>query len=457
MTPHARGGYPRKLQAALTAAGVTGASFGYWDGERLHTATAGVRNSTTGDPVTADTVMHIGSITKVLNTVLLMQLVDERKINLEDPVVRHLPQLRLRDLQARRRITCEMLVNHTSGIDGLWLPRYGPDQERIVDTIDRCADLGQLHAPGEATSYCNVAPVIAGYLVQKLRGVSWYDLIRSQIFEPLKMRHALAEFADIPKFRCSIGHSTDPATGKLAPSSQPFLAPSFAPAGSTLMMTAADLVTFARTLLSGGVGPNGARVLSAESAARMARATAAFVTTPSHDLRVGLGWMIQPGEVLSHAGGGPGVYSHLYAHPGSGRVLAVLTNCDRLRALDPAIVDPILKSWTGIQKAPAPQRQSGPVDPAPYIGRYENIYWRYEIFEQNGGLRVRITNKIHSSDNRRPGVEWPVSVLYPIGEHVFEACNVEMTPRIEFKFIRPDVQGRMRFLAFSALLLPRAQ
>ena len=128
-----------------------------------------------------------------MNTTLMMQLVDEGKIALEDPVLKHLPELRLRDMQALKRITCAMLVNHTSGINCDWLPEYGPDQERIVDSINRCADLEQLHAPGEATSYNNMATVIAGYLTQKMRGESWYTLVKKRIYEPLGMRHALVD------------------------------------------------------------------------------------------------------------------------------------------------------------------------------------------------------------------------------------------------------------------------
>src|SRR2546426_5303273 len=116
-TVQATNSYAQKLETARAATGVTGASFAYWDGKTLHTATAGLRNSVTGDPVTVDTVMHVGSITKVMNTTLMMQLVDEGKIALKDPVLKHLPELRLRDLQALKRITCAMLVNHTSGIN----------------------------------------------------------------------------------------------------------------------------------------------------------------------------------------------------------------------------------------------------------------------------------------------------------------------------------------------------
>src|SRR6202012_5196746 len=114
------------------------------------------------------------------------------------------------------------------------------------------------------------------------------------------LQHALVEFLDIPKFRCSVGQVTDAKSGASKQTQRPFLAPSFAPAGSTQMMTAIDLVTFARALVDGGVGPNGARILTDASAVRMATASAASTSTPSSARQVGLGWMILPGGLLYH-------------------------------------------------------------------------------------------------------------------------------------------------------------
>ena len=65
------------LDTARAAAGVTGASIAVWDGSALTTAVAGVRNSVTGDPITEDTVMLIGSISKVFKAVLVLHLVDD--------------------------------------------------------------------------------------------------------------------------------------------------------------------------------------------------------------------------------------------------------------------------------------------------------------------------------------------------------------------------------------------
>jgi CubicO group peptidase (beta-lactamase class C family) len=448
--------YTRELAAACAAIGVTGASFAYWDGGSLHTAVAGLRNSVTGDPVTVDTVMHIGSITKVLNAVPIMQLVDDGAITLEDPVSKHLPELRLRDRSALERITCAMLLNHTSGINCDWLPEYGPDQERIVDAIERCADLGQLHAPGEATSYSNMGPVIAGYLAQKLRGISWYTLMRTRLFEPLGMAHSLADPLDVPRFRCSVGDVTDPRTRKLVQTRRPFLAPSFAPAGSTVMTSATDLVTFARALLNGGVGPNGERILSAAAASRMAQPTAEFLCPVGR--QVGLGWLIMQGGVLTHSGGGRGVNSMLFAHPASGRALALLTNCDRGFDLRPSFVDPILESWTG-QKVPVPQRRAGAIDSRPYEGVYENNLTRVEVFSRPDGLALRLgTNGQQMGDLFDIAPSW-TGTLYSLGDHLFEAefASPGAPARMEVRFDRPDAHGRMRFLATGARLLASAR
>src|SRR5689334_14486430 len=206
--------YSRQLENARATAGVAGASFAYWDGKTLHTAVAGMRNSVTRDLVTEDTLMHLGSITKLSTTVLVMQLIDEGKITLDGPIAKYLPNFRLHDAQALAQITCAMLLNHTSGINGEWLPEFGPDRERIVDAIERCAELDQLFDPGTAASYNNIAFVIAGYLVQKLRNDSWYTLVKTRIYEPLGMQYSSVDPLDLPRFRVSVGDLTDGATGK---------------------------------------------------------------------------------------------------------------------------------------------------------------------------------------------------------------------------------------------------
>ena len=438
------------LEAARAAAGVTGASMAIWDGAALTIAVAGVRNSVTGDPVTADTVMHIGSITKIFNAVLVMQLVDDGLISLDDPVIEHLPEFRIRDEAARARITCGMLLNHTSGIDGVFLPDFGPDQERLVDALARCADLDQLHPPGGGPSYCNMAVVVAGCLAQKIRGKSWYTLVKERIFEPLEMRHALADLTDLPRFRVSVGDLADPATGTIVQATRPFLPLSMAPAGATLMMSAADLVTFGRAMVNGGVGPGGGRILSRESAERMMRPTKAMILPA--DYHWGLGWMLLPGGLVHHGGGGPGVSSVFYAHPATGRVVALLTNCDKHMALGPSLIEPLLEVWTGrSQQRPEPPALP-PVDPAPYLGVYESVMLRFRVVAREGGLAAAVTIKTLVYENTVTA-EPPLLELKFIGNDEFKGKPGTYLERI--RFAEPDESGRMQVLAGFGYVLTR--
>lgn len=448
--------FQRTLESVVAEKQVTGASFAYWDGTVLYTATAGFRNSVTADPVTTDTVMHIGSITKVMNTVLVMQLVDEGRISLDEPVAHVLPELRLRDSQALPAITCGMLLNHTSGIDGEWLPEYGPDQERIVDTIERCATLDQLFAPGEAASYCNIGTVIAGYLVQRLRSMSWYRLMKRRIFEPLGLNHALADIMEVPRFRCSIGDLTNPVNGNAIQTTRPFLAPSFAPAGSTVMMSATDLVTFARALLNGGVGVNGMRILSEASALKMTKPTAEFFCPKD---KVGLGWLIKPSGILTHRGGGPGVDSFLFADPRRGRVVALLTNIDRGQALQEEFLDPILDSW-GSAKETDTRAATERIEVTPYVGVYENNTRRIEVFAQHEALFMRIGEKFSVYDTSVPTdsmLSRPLLKLSMLAPDEFEVqSEIVGTPNVEAKFVRPGAEGPVRFLAMQHRLMRRS-
>ena len=445
--------YASKLHAARAAIGVTGASFAYWDGKTLHSATSGLRNSVTRDPVTTDTLMHLGSITKVMNATLLMQLVDEGRITLDDPILKHLPDLRLGDMQSAASITCRMLVNHTSGIDGAWLPEYGPDEERIVDTIDRCAALGQLFSPGEETSYNNVATVIAGYLAQQVRGRSWYRLAKEKIYDPLDMRHALVDPLDAPRFRVSVGDLTD-AAGKLVQTTRAFLATSLAPAGSTQMASAIDVVTFARALINDGIGPNGKRIVSARSARAMATPTAAFAPIGAWADQVGLGWMIQPGGVLSHGGSGPGVRSKLYAHPPSGRVMVLLTNSDNGDQLIETFMDPIMQSWTGIRPVEPPV-DDRPVDLAPYLGIFEDVADRYRVDRDGGWLALRTADKFLTYDNSSD--DKPPIFLDPIGNDTFRTrANTPPADQRTIRFLRPRPDGKMQFVSSWGKLMARS-
>lgn len=455
---------PRDLEASLEAGlakhGVPGASIAVAHEDTVITAAGGVTNVDTGVPVTPDTVMHIGSITKVINATLVMQLVDEGRIALDEPVIRYLPELRLKDEAALRQITVKMLLNHTSGIDGSWLPDYGHDEETLDKAIARYAQLGQLFAPGTEWSYCNVAPVIAGYLVQRLRGKSWYGLVRERIFEPLRMDHAVTLPEEALLFRAAVGHYLDRESGALHRTSFAFGPLSFGPAGTTLMMSARELITFAQLHMAEGVACNGARILSARSTHAMQQQTVDNRGKGyTWDLDMGIGWTLPEPGLLHHAGGGPGVVSVLYVDPAKQWAAAILTNAAHGWGLANELMTPWLAAlrWSkpvgtlAVKKDPVGVQE---IDTERYIGTYEDVLTRFTVSAGASGLELSRQKKFGDCESVSTEPSPPAS-LTPLGNDQFlleTAGDLPEAARI-VAFRNRDAAGRMRHLGTGGLHL----
>jgi CubicO group peptidase (beta-lactamase class C family) len=399
--------------------------------------------------------MHIGSITKVFTTTLVMQLVDDGLISLDQPVEELLPELRLRDSGAARSVTVRMLLNHTSGIDADVLPDAGPDNERVEDAIRRFADAGQLFAPGSDCSYCNPGMVIAGYLAQRLRQRSWHDLVRERLYAPLAMNEAVTQPAEALLRRASVGHHTDPCTGRPVRTSFAFLPASYAPAGSTLMMSARDLAIFVRTHLQGGLAPNRVRILSAAGAALMRRPTAAFWGM-GRDRGVGLGWCLRDQGAVGHTGGGPGIAACAVGDPRSGFVGVVLTNAAQGNAAIRDVLGPIAAELAELDLFPTAEAVSfkatpGTFDPSPFIGEYQSNVLDLQVRAAEEGLLVHVRPRFKIYDYEPVAPIWPV---IPLGGNRFALRDAPEAGQVA-AFSASDGAHRCRYLALDNRLYPR--
>jgi len=451
------------IEDSLARHHVAGASIAVIHGSELITAAAGVTNVTTGVEITPETVMHIGSITKVFNATLVMQLVDEGTVDLDERVLRYLPDLKLKDREALEQITVKMLLNHTSGIDGEWLPDYGHDEETIEKGIARFAQLGQLFRPGAEFSYCNVATVIAGFLVQRLRGKSWHRLVRKRIFEPLQMQHAATLPEEALLHRASVGHHFSPTQNKLIRSSFAFGPLSFAPAGSTLMMCTRDLIKFAMAHVAQGMGANGARILSARSAKAMQQMTVSNKGKGYTHMDMGIGWMVADDGLLHHSGGGPGVGSVLYAYPERESAAAILTNSDNCLSLIIELMEPWLKEVGNrkplgmLDDVRLPLKQVK-IDSNKYVGVYEDVFIRYRVSPTPDGLALSRQAKWANYDSTSTEAT-PPARLIPLGDDKFllesDGKDDELPAAFRiFAFRNPDAEGHMQHLG-NGHLYPR--
>lgn len=140
----------------------------------------GAANVEAGVDATPDTQYRIGSITKTFTAVAIMQLRDAGKLDLEDPVDRHLEA-------AQRAPSIRRLLSHTSGLQreppgDVWETlEFGPP-EAVLDTL---AEAEQVLAPGTRFHYSNLAFAVLGLVVEHASGAPYEQYVRERIFAPL--------------------------------------------------------------------------------------------------------------------------------------------------------------------------------------------------------------------------------------------------------------------------------
>ena len=153
----------------------------------------GVRHSGATEPIDADTVFEIGSISKVFTTYLLAQAVAEGRVSLSDPVQDHLPehvQLMLRDGEP---ITLEHLATHTSGLARMPSNFAPADPENpyadyeVEAMYEHLSTVLPERAPGGSPEYSNLGMGLLGHVLERCEGVEYEQLVIDRIGRPLQM------------------------------------------------------------------------------------------------------------------------------------------------------------------------------------------------------------------------------------------------------------------------------
>jgi CubicO group peptidase (beta-lactamase class C family) len=389
------------LEEQCRTAGVPGATLAVALGDEMIELAAGVLNLETGVEATTDSLFQIGSITKVYTATLVMQLVDEGLVDLDAPVRTYVPEFSVADESATEEVTVRQLLCHTCGFDGDVFDDFGRGEEAIARYVEALKDRQQVYEPGRLFSYCNSGYSVLGRLVERVREVpSWHAALREHLIKPLGLTRTASLPEEAIMHRVATGHLEDKEKGDGARRLAPFwhLAFANAPAGSTLCASAADVLRFVRMHQRGGLAQDGTRVLSEESAAAM---QASQTVLPSFDDANpngwGLGWMLfdfPHVRLVGHDGSTVGQASHMRYAPEHDLSFAVLTNGGDPTLLMYGVRSRVLSRLAGIEVAapPIPPQPEVEVDPARFVGRYENVGFYHEVTEdtENGGLRIEM-------------------------------------------------------------------
>jgi len=446
--------WPARLAVLARACRVPGASMAVLAGDELFATACGVLNARTGVEATTDSVFQMGSITKVWTTTLVMQLVDEGKLDIDARVVEMLPEFGLADAAAARSITLRQLLTHTSGIDGDQFADTGRGDDAIARFVGYLHQVGCVHAPGARFSYCNAGFVVAGRLVEVLRGVPYDTVLRERLVQPLGLRATgtLPEHAIL--HRAAAGHFLD-AGGSAMVVPVWSLQHSNAPAGATAFTTASELLTFARLHLDDGMAASGTRLLSGESTRAMR--TRQIELNGSAGVMAdawGLGWELKDGiggTLVCHSGATIGQMAWLDLVPERRAALALLTNGGDATTLSRRVRDQVMREVAGVGLPPLPAIDASVrVDAARYLGVYQRAGARVEVVTLEGGLGVRI-RAIWFSMAPDP----PTLALLPVGGDRFRVALPGGATDAIVGFAEASAPGGARFLEMQGRAHPR--
>ncbi|MGE3355016.1 MAG: serine hydrolase domain-containing protein [Acidimicrobiia bacterium] len=264
------------------------------DGAVVHAG--GFGNDGHGNPISADTPFWIGSNTKSITALAVMQLAEAGSVDLDSPVRHYLPGFSVANDDASARITLRHLLNQTSGIarsDGLRAVIDADPDDSIADVVAGMADLELNRPVGERFEYANLNSVVLGAVVEAVTGQRWQDYVQANIFDPLAMTNtytdqAAADAAGLTAVhRYVFGFPVEIDGEHL---------PGLAPTGY-VYTSANDLARYLAMYLNGGT-LDGNRVLSEAGIAGMLTAATdeRSFTLQSQQFvaRYGAGWFIGP-------------------------------------------------------------------------------------------------------------------------------------------------------------------
>ncbi|MFW6076009.1 MAG: serine hydrolase domain-containing protein [Chloroflexota bacterium] len=432
---------------------VPGYALGILEHGEVQTASRGIANLHTGYEMRDDTILQIGSISKIFTTTLIMQLVDEGLIDLDSPVSRYLPGVRITTSATQDSIRVRQLFTHTSGMFGDHFDDFGWGDDALEKYVESLANIHQVYEPGSIWSYTNSGFDLAGRIVELLLDTTFEDAVRERIFKPLGMEQSFYFAHEAITYPVSAGHSLiEPDKDDVEVARRWPIPRSSGPAGS-ISSTVGDMLKFARFHLTGET-EDGSKLLS--DAAREAMQHVEVEPAGMADAW-GLGWQINfvgGAKVIGHGGTTNGFQAHLDLVPEHEFAVVSLTNSARGAAAYREVTRAALKEYCGLEAADPPEINLE----ASVLGEYEGSYRQpmadIEVSAIDNGVQISVTSRSPLADDDEEERKQPPVVATPAEKDRLVIREGPMAG-LRVDFIRRD-DGHIRFIRFGGRVAPRS-
>ena len=295
------------------------------DGELIHSEALGYADEPATVPLRTDHLFRIASHSKTFTATSILQLAEQSKIRLDDPISVWVPELADSPIAT---VTVRELLGHQGGVirDGIdtdfWqLMRRFPDKDELLEL---CRQHGRVFAPNEHFKYTNIGYSLLGLAIEAASGSSYADYVTDHIITPLGLQNTGPEYDPARAADYAAGHSglldgqdTRQAIGHVDTRAMA--------AATGFYSTAEDLTRY------GAAHFRGSEMLLSDASKRlMQRKESTIVEHGKEQGRYGLGLdltTIGDREWVGHSGGYPGHITRTYIDPRGRTVVSVLTNC----------------------------------------------------------------------------------------------------------------------------------
>jgi CubicO group peptidase (beta-lactamase class C family) len=347
------------------------------DGKPILNQGFGQANRELNVPVKPDTAFRLGSITKQFTAASIMQLSEQGKLSIDDPIGKYYAAAPA----SWKKVTLKHLLTHRSGIPSYTdLPNFfrtlAQTERSPEQIIEMTRDLPLQFEPGSKFSYDNSGYIILGFVIEKVSGEKYADYVRKHILEPLGMKHSGYDDtrAIVP------GRAAGYEVEKGVWTNAPYIDMSLPYAAGSLYSTTGDLLLWEEAFFTD-------KVVSKASRAAM---------TTDYGSNYGFGLVpktLGTHRLIGHSGGINGFSTNLRRYPDDGLTVVVLSNLESAPSME--IAQELAALYLGLPAAPvlvAVAVKSDVLDR--YVGTYELTKgFVIEVKRDGGTLAAQATGQ----------------------------------------------------------------
>ena len=398
-------------------------------------------------------IYHIASVAKMFNATMLMQLRDAGKLCLDDPIVRYLPEFKLKSrFIDPREPTFRQVVAHAAGLPmdyGFDMSVPGEWRQFPVATI--LADLSTIDLAQPAflhIHYSNLGICLMGQALQRIADLPYREYVKSHIFQPLGMKNTAWTLTDEMAASLAIGYERQ-IGDRPRETSALWVTGDFGPPAGGVHSSVEDMAKFIALQFREGTA-NGAQILGSTTLREM---RAPIFLADDWSMAYGIGWELERlanHAVVGHGGGGLGFVAEIKLVPDLRFGIVILINqvTDQHAIARQAVLS-LIPAFEEIREKQRPtSRRLLPAEVQDYLGWYSGALG-YSVRIQLRGDKLSMVAV--DKDGGR-GSEW---VLAPAeaGSFIIESgSDVYDGERISFR--RNNENGVMQ-LQWQRFLLDK--